>query len=415
MMVYTFQKTVHPTRLVDEIESALSITLHSEDGSPTDGHLETSKDSCSVVLKEVLSREDELILESVVEHHMAGNRSPERIVAEDTSFSTEKHLRMQQEPREGAEKYFYTHNLCDACTWYQGATEVTEAAATDSGDLTTWTTTHDNWIDLNHGRVFREDDIEDHDDYNILVEVSEDSGETWTPATENTWGQTDEDFTFDYEDGEVTFNAALSSGDQVRVSGYKANSSTYSMAPVSGKHIKLEYVEVQYTVDLQMDRDVVFEIMVYAAVAAEEDAEVAYAIQQGWLEPTDLVPAVTQKYKRIQNFYEESTGPFPVTDAHGGEVHMEEVTGITNIETKRNAGWKVVDTRHNGTDWIALMETRLGDRAMRADLITIPFQYLAYRDIKSSWGMEVRVHIDGHQPFAGQFATVTLYCTTEDE
>jgi len=415
MMVYTYQKSVNPTRLMGEIETALSVMLHSEDGSPADGSLRVEGDQCIVTLTNALSRENELLLESIVEQHVAGQKTPEQIFAETVSFSDDSHLQIQQEPRSGSEKYFYTHNLCDACTWYQGASEVVEAEATDTGDHTVFTTTHTNWIDLNHGRTFREDDIPDHDTYNILGEVSEDSGETWVAKAENSWGQTDGDFTFDYETGTITFNSTLSVGDQVRVSGYKAADSTYVMAPTNGKRIKLEYVEVQYTTDLKMDADVVFEIMVYAIVAAEESEEVAYALSQGWLEPTDLVPAVTQKYKRIQNFYEESTGPFPVTDAHGGEIHLEEITGISNIETKCNAGWKILHIRHNGTDYIALMETRVGDRALRADLITIPFQYLAYRDIKSSWGMEIRVHIDGDQPFEGQFATVTLYCTTEDE
>ncbi|MHA2062824.1 MAG: hypothetical protein ACXABY_00345 [Candidatus Thorarchaeota archaeon] len=317
------------------------------------------------------------------------------------------------QPRPGSEKYFYTHNLCDPCSWYQGSVEVSEFSLTntDGGpDYKVWDTgdTHENWIDLQHGRIFKEDNLFDQDTYNVLVEVKTDGGSYWIPQDENSWGQTDNDFTFDYETGTVTFNDALGSGDLVRISGYKASSSIFTIAPEAGKRLKLEYVEVQYSQSLQMTASIEFEIRGYVDVFAPELTPDPY--------PSGTrVPLVAEAYKKIRDFYQESTGPYPVIPPHGGAFAVQEIVGLSNITAKRNLGWTVLGTRHDGTNWRAMMEKIEGERAASCPLITIPFRYLAYRDLRDSYGMDIRVRIDGNQALPGEFASVTFYCTTEYE
>lgn len=327
-----------------------------------------------------------------------------------SGYDAEGHQKMVQEPRPGSEKYFYTHNLCDPCTWFEGAVAVTEAAGTDSGDSTTWTFADVNFIDLRHGRVFKEDQIANQSSYDILVEV--DSGGGWAAQTENTWGQTDNDFTFDYVAGEVTFNSALPGGSSVRVSGYKAAGSAYSVSPATGKRVKLEYVEVQYTQDIQMQSSIDFGIYGYVQVFAP-----ALWVGNGGPYPANTkIPLVSESYKRLFDFFQESTGPYPVLPPHGGDWKYETVTGLAALESKMNSGYyEKIASRHNGTDWEFVLGHMESERGVHAPVITIPFQYLAFRDLRDSYGMEIRVSVNGDVPVSGEFATVTFYSTTEDE
>jgi hypothetical protein len=234
---------------------------------------------------------------------------------------------------------------------------------TDSGDQITWNTggTHTDWIDLSHGRIFKEDAIVTATPgYIPLIEVSTDGGSNWDPKVENSWGNSDNDYDIDYSAGTITFNSALGGSDQVRATFYKAGAYSSIVKPDAGKRLKLTYVEVQFTKDIDMNQKINFEIWVY--------------------NPADLpnkIPIMVESYKRIVDFYQESTGPFPVIPAHGGAT-----------------------------------------RGIASDLITIPFNYLAYRDIKDSQGTELRISLDdgtGSIEFGGTHANVTFYCLTEDE
>jgi len=136
---------------------------------------------------------------------------------------------------------------------------------TDSGDLTTWNTNgaHTSWIDLSHGRTFKEDALViATPDYIPLVETSSD-GINWITVVENTWNATDNDYYIDYSLGQITFNSALIIGDQVRATFYKAGVYYAEIAPAPGKRLKLTYVEVQFTKDIEMNSNVNFEIWAY--------------------------------------------------------------------------------------------------------------------------------------------------------
>jgi hypothetical protein len=318
------------------------------------------------------------------------------------------------EPREGTEKYFYTHNLCDPCTWSEASATVTEASATDSGDQITWDVAgHDCFIDLKHGRLFKEDTVPNLSSYDVVVEVQTAGAGPWNAKTENSWGTADNDYTFDYENGKVVFNAAIGGTDLVRVSGKKKGGSLFTVKPNVGKRLKLEYVEVQYMTDIVMGADVVFSIYGYVQVFAPELWD--QHDPPGPFPANTLIPLVEERYKKIQDFFQESTGPFPTIPRHGGDYSLIEVTGLVNIQDKLNEGYETLHVARDGADWKALMYVRTGDRAMKHPLITLPFQYLAFRDLRAAYGMEVRVTVDGDVPLGGTFAGVTFYCTSEDE
>jgi hypothetical protein len=288
-------------------------------------------------------------------------------VPPDGTYDSDGNLLTVPEPRSGAEKYFYVNNLCDPCSWWPESTRITDDPLGDSGDHQTYTSGKTNWIDLRHGRVFREDDIPNVSDYFVVVEVSTDGGTNWTPQTENPWGTTTGDYTVDYEAGTVTFNAALDPADLVRASFNQAGSSAFTIEPEPGKRLKVLYVEVQLTDDVVMTGDVIFDILAYNPADPSWDPAAV---------PPVLPRAVvkSERYKRIIDFFQESTGPYPVIPAFGGPV-----------------------------------------RGIQKPIVTLPFQYLAYRDLKSSQGVQLQVRIEGDTPMDGSFANATFYCLSELE
>jgi hypothetical protein len=336
---------------------------------------------------------------------------------EVVAFDGDGNQLVSAQPSAGTEKYLYTPNLCDKLSWYGGATQIQAHAMTNTGDNTTFQTNgnaHLEWIDLKHGRMFKEDQIlAAQPDLAVKVEVQYAGAGPWVEVSENSWGQSDNDYSVDYAAGTVTFNSALAGGDLVRASFWKANTSLFVVGPSAGKRLKLMYVEVQYTTDIAMAADLIFGIFGNVEVFAPE-------LWDGYTPPGPYpagtkIPLVEERYKRMQDFYQESTGPFPVIPDHGGDYVLTEVTGTANIETKLNEGYEIISISKGASDWEALMKVRSGDRAMKHPLVTIPFNYLAYRDLRSSYGMELRIQVDGDQEISGEFASVTFYCLTEDE
>jgi hypothetical protein len=308
-----------------------------------------------------------------------------------------------QQPTPGSEKNFYAPNMCDKCCWYPGSPTVTDTELTDSDDHTTYESAHTYWIDLTHGRIFKEDAflVEDPT-LAVVVEVQTGGTGDWVEQTENTWGSTDDgDYSVDYEAGTVTFNAALGATDKVRASYHYAGSYIFYIEPIAGKMLKVIYAEVQYTQNIRFVKNVKFEIEAYINPA----------------NPPDRVVINGYAFKRMRNFFEESIGPYPVMPHHGGESEVVEVTGIANIQTQIDAGYDVLGTRYEGSDWIALMQgiKANGGRAMQWPLLTIPFHYNAFIPLYSVLGMRIKVTLEDDTPLGGSFGNTTFYCLTDTD
>lgn len=304
-----------------------------------------------------LSGGDQTILAAIVTANKDVEfTEPISTVQLSSAETTDKFLRVVNEPREGEGLNFYSPNFCDQTTWYEGGTLVTNFEMTDSGDHTTYNTsaTHLNWVDMTHGKMMLEDTLlAANPDLAVLVEVSTNSGSSWTPKTENSWGETNEDYTVNYAAGTVTFNSALGSGDLVRATFTKSPARLiWTVQPSSGQRLKLIYAELQFTTDAVMHCEVTYETWAY--------------------NPYDLpnkFKFAELKYKTLRDMMWESSGFYPVVPACGG-----------------------------------------GDRGFAHDIIVFPFNYSAYRDIKSSQGVEVRVTLGKDGAFAGEYASVTFYC-----
>jgi len=279
----------------------------------------------------------------------------------NVNTSSNKHMKVEVEPREGVGLNFYSPNMCDRTTWYENSTPVTEFSMTDSGDLITWNTngTHGGpWVDLTHGKLFQEDLLTTATPaYLCKVEVSTDVGVTWVEKTENTFNDTDGDFSVNYSVGTVTFNSALGGSDQVRASFSKPPATMiFTIKPSAGKRIRMIHVECQMSVDIGFTSNVEYQVWAY--------------------NPYDLPNKVQVKssiYKTIGDFLYESTGVYPQ--------------------------FPKLDIN--------------GPRGIPQDIIVVPFNYTATRDILDSQGVEIRM-VQG-QEFTGYICNCTFYCLEETE
>lgn len=326
-------------------------------------YIAVTGDTLDVWMKDSLTSGDETNLTSVISIHDGIATVVPEVVQLDSIHQTEEHvIKTEQLPRAGSAINYYSPNFCDRTTWYDGSTAVTEFELTDSGDLTTWNTnsTHNGpWIDLYHGKLFGENSVvAAHPEYGMKVEVQSGGTGPWTEQTQNTFDETDGDYSVDYSAGTITFNSALTSGDKVRATFAKAPTTmNWVMAPGAGKRLKLMYAEVQFTNDIELEADVVYEAWAY--------------------NPFDLPNKVKVEeivYKSISDFLYESTGVYPKIAGFGG----------------------------------------IGPRGVgNKDFVILPYNYSTFRDIKSSQGVELR--ITTNKEHTGTMATATLYCLEENE
>jgi hypothetical protein len=375
---------VDPAKFRDEIHAdpdGVMVTIVS--------NVWTQGDTCHVdFVQDISAAEQTRLGELAALHDGEPASSVETVTFPESAFDNEGNLKTSPIARPGSEAYFFTHNYCDPCSWYQEAVKHTEVALSPNSSSRIWKhSEHRHWIDLTHGRIFNEDAIPNATDYVPVIEVSTDGGSTWEQKAENSWDNNDRDYRIEYEAGEVHFNADLDPSAQVRATFYKAGTARFTIRPKPGRMLRIKYVETQYEADIEMTTNLVFEIWMYAAalaqtlLASDDSDEVLMgqqlqaAIDGGLVQPTDMQQAIRRVYKRLQDFYIESTGPFPTILRHGG----------------RN------------------------DRAMPADLHTIPFQYLSDRVLLSSAGVEVRIFNEGDIPFRGTFGNSTFYCISERE
>lgn len=153
-------------------------------------------------------------------------------------------------PTEGTKKTFFTHNFADPCSWYTQSTLVENETLTDLGDHTTYEMSNVNIIDLQHGRVTGEDNIENVSNYYPVIEV--DSVEK----------SEDIDYTIDYEDGKVTFSSALSGTETVVATYRYEDGSEFHLVPSSGKYIRIIASEAQFSKNILINDNTAFQIYV---------------------------------------------------------------------------------------------------------------------------------------------------------
>ena len=161
-----------------------------------------------------------------------------------------------QAPRLGSETIKGTHNLCDPTTWYTESVAIEDEELSSSDGGYTWDSDHSNWIDLVHGKVLQEEDIEG--DYPIVIKVDS-TEKTMRPPFATDWSEGG-DYYVVYSTGQVVFQNAQTG--TVTASYSYENGSGWYLTPANGKKLILEKAEIQLSTDVEMNSTMCYAIQI---------------------------------------------------------------------------------------------------------------------------------------------------------
>lgn len=204
------------------------------------------------------------------------------------NIDSDNRIRTSVEPRKvGSGLVVVTHNWCDPTTWYQKSQRVLNETLVDSGDGKTFTSAHAHWIDLTHGKIYRENLIAA-----LYVPIVKVDGVTKTERA--AWESTGGDYVIDYANGQVLFFESQA-GKTVTADYSYATSSLFIIAPAPGKRLWVEYSEVQFSEDVDICSTVHFQPWAFNPQNPQYKIPVAA--------PTT--------YKTLDNYIEEANGCYP--------------------------------------------------------------------------------------------------------
>jgi len=259
--------------------------------------INTSGDQCDIIFKTTLSDGDKLILDGLVAAH-SGESLPSNIpmpVTIDIASDTEKRMRVSLEPRkEGDQVIIVSHNWCDPCTWYAQSVRITGEVL--SGDGYSYTSQHTYWIDLTHGKLYREDLVSAS--YLVKIYVNGQQKTARLPFMISGG-----DYEVNYVTGIVTF-FTNQSGCVITADYSYQNGSRFIVAPASGKKIWVEKTEVQFSSDVDLKDTAHFQAWAYNPYS-----------------PPQKVPVGSKtSYKTTRDYIDEANGVYPVVPAFGGST-----------------------------------------------------------------------------------------------
>lgn len=137
---------------------------------------------------------------------------------------------------EGEFQTFISHDFTDKTSWYSQSSRVLdESPSVNSEDPKIYELSHDNVIDLTHGKVTREDAFAG--DYSVIVKKG---GIVQTSG-----------YSIDYENGRIIFESDPAPS-QILVSYSYAVGSGFVLKPETGKKLVIRRSEIQFTSDVRM-------------------------------------------------------------------------------------------------------------------------------------------------------------------
>ena len=263
---------------------------------------------------------------------------------------------------------FFSHDWADKTSWYECAVRVVGETATRITD-TTYQIAHSHIIDTYHGKITGEDFLEDSNGNSFRVELTVNAADMTEQDPHLGSGG---DFTLDYVTGIVTFLSPLNATDQVLVTYHYATSSLFTLKPVNGRLLSLEFVECQFSADVVVTDSVTFQAYGNLIAFAPELAQ-----SNGGPYPDAMKIPLGKPvlYKGMRDFINEAVRSYVQYPVMGG------------------ASWRGVDFPILVFDW----------------------DYSRATAIRASMGMEIQVRLQHDIPFGGSMATATFYCSSEEE
>lgn len=331
---------VDTSRLWQEIQSS-TITIALDD-------IGTNGDACSIIFKAELSTEEETTLAAVVAAHSGEPLAPPATAVQVENPS----LKVLALPPEGNKANKISQNWCDRTTWWYSSVAVEdEVATTTDPERKVWSVSHQNIIDVFHGKITGELLLAEK---RVVVVVNSVTKEEQDPH----YG-TGGDFTVDYAAGTITFLESVPAGNDPVVSYNYENGSTFVIEPDPGEIWKLKGSEAQFSEDVELLDSMIYEVWAY----------------NPYDPPNKIMVASPDVYKTIFDFANDANKAYPSIPALGG------------------TGW----------------------RGSQQKVQVFAWDFQTTTPLVSSWGMELRVRLEHDTPYGGTFATGTFYFLREDE
>lgn len=282
-------------------------------------------------------------------------------------------------PRTGEEKVIASHNLADRCTWFTESKRVDDETL-DTSDNLEFQSDHSHWIDMTSGRVHRQDEWvakqkaaepEDPHGYEVIVKVD---SVTKTPRAP--FATSGGDYEIIWEDGKIIFFEEQTG--TVTASYSYSDGSTWVLKPAPGTKLIVEDAEADFSADVVFATAVKYTVYGLVDVFAPELTPSPYP-------SGTLIPVQDDRYDRVSSIFQEARGAYSQVLAVGAtEAHK----AISDID-----------------------EFRRTSRGMKSMVQPIPFAYSTVRELISSYGLELRLSLEGDIPFEGELASMTYYCT----
>ena len=237
----TLNGAVNSGNLADEIEaSSIAITWLG---------IEVSGDDLDIEFDASLSTQEKTDLDAIVAAHTGEIEVEQATVIDFPSSQKDAAGRAQfsmQKPSGISFDSVSSHDFTDRTTWFTNSVRVTGETLTTNG--LEYSSINPYWIDLEHGKHAKEDEVSAP-----YVPVIYDGGVEVTSG-----------FAINYDTGKVTFDSAPGGAVTADYSYSPDTSyrSAWTIAPSAGKVLKLEHAELDFTIDVTFDI-VDFEIWVY--------------------------------------------------------------------------------------------------------------------------------------------------------
>jgi hypothetical protein len=277
--------------------------------------------------------------------------------------------RVVSEKSDASSVTFHSHEWTDKTSWCEKAIRVVDEVATHNdppGGYTEYQVANYPVVDSYHGHITNEDFKADAsgNSFRVTVKVND-----VVKVEQDPHDGTGGDFTIDYAAGKITFLAALTDPDVVKVTYHYATSSVLTVKPEAGKVLRVEVVEVQFSTDVELTDTAVFQPYGYVDVFAPHLTPTPYP-------PGTLIPLGSPvNYKTMRDYMNDAFRSYPSYPAMGG------------------AGW----------------------RGIPVPVLVMDWDYTRAKPLYSAYGMEIRCFLEHDTEFGGTYATATFYCSTEDE
>jgi hypothetical protein len=343
-------------------------------------YIATNGDDCDIYFKAELDGYNQSILDGVIAVH-SGDPVVDDLfrVILDEKKDDQGRLITVPEMRRGEEVVITTHNFCDPVSWYSTSERITNEELT-SNDGYKWQSVNINWVDMVSGRVQNDCRMRSYqqilnpqDPHGYLVNITVDGYQKQMRTPFMTTGG---DYEVFWDDGYIVSFEDWS--DKTVLASYsKSVNSTFILEPLPGHHLNIEGAEADFTQDVIMNDTLEYIVYGYADV---------FAPQLG-LPPGTRIPLQTNKYKRIQQIFNEAIGIYPTSEIFG------------ETEEKRNLSNK---------------EFRRVSRGLKSKIQSIPFRYGTVRELNSTYGLQLHMKLTHDIKYDGFLASCTFYCTIHE-